>query len=183
VLEPKPVRRPRPTIYAGGESETAKDLIARDADAYVMHGDPPERIRDKIADLKARRERWAPEAPPLKFGVAGFVVCRDTDAEALRERERITDVHASARGYANYAQWVAGTRLEQRVSLEDYSVSNRGLRSGLVGTPEHIAERLAEFERAGADLVLLQFSPQAEEMERFGQEVVPLLGRRAEAVA
>ena len=69
------------------------------------------------------------------------------------------------------------------MSLEDYSVSNRGLRSGLVGTPEHIAERLGEFERAGADLVLLQFSPQAEEMERFGQEVVPLLGRRAEAVA
>jgi dimethylsulfone monooxygenase len=183
VLEPKPLRRPRPTIYAGGESETAKDLIARDADAYVMHGDPPERIRDKIADMKARRERWAPDAGPLQFGVAGFVVCRETEAEARCELERITDVHASARGYANYTQWVAGTRLEQRVSLEDYSVSNRGLRSGLVGTPEHIAERLGEFERAGADLMLLQFSPQAEEMERFGQEVVPLLGRRAEAVA
>ncbi len=28
VLEPKPVSRPRPTIYAGGESEAAKDLIA-----------------------------------------------------------------------------------------------------------------------------------------------------------
>src|SRR5882724_5633809 len=28
VLAPKPVRQPRPTIYAGGESETAKNLIA-----------------------------------------------------------------------------------------------------------------------------------------------------------
>src|SRR3954470_1626411 len=42
VLEPKPVRRPRPTLYAGGESETAKNLIATRCDAYVMHGDPPE---------------------------------------------------------------------------------------------------------------------------------------------
>ena len=43
VAEPKPVRRPRPPIYAGGESEAAKTLIAQTCDAYVMHGDPPER--------------------------------------------------------------------------------------------------------------------------------------------
>jgi FMNH2-dependent dimethyl sulfone monooxygenase len=61
------------------------------------------------------------------------------------------------------------------VSLEDYSVSNRGLRAGLVGTPEQIAEQLLAFEAAGADLVLLQFSPQLEEMERFAAEVIPLL--------
>src|SRR3989440_11096620 len=44
ILEPKPVSRPRPTLYAGGESEAAKQLIARTCDAYLMHGDPPERI-------------------------------------------------------------------------------------------------------------------------------------------
>jgi FMNH2-dependent dimethyl sulfone monooxygenase len=81
-------------------------------------------------------------------------------------------VHQSAAGYANYQQWLAGTQLEQRVSLEDYSVSNRGLRSGLVGTPEQVAERLSEFEAAGVDLVLLQFSPQLEEMERFASSVI-----------
>jgi len=175
VLEPKPLRRPRPTIYAGGESEAAKNLIARDADAYVMHGDSPERIRAKIADLAARRERLAPGEPPLGFGVAGFVVCRDRESEAERELARITDVRASARGYSNYEQWLAGTQLDQRVSLEDYSVSNRGLRSGLIGTAERIAARLAEFEEAGVDLMLLQFSPQAEEMERFGAQVIPKL--------
>jgi len=58
------------------------------------------------------------------------------------------------------------------VSLEDYSVSNRGLRSGLVGTPEQVRERVAEFEAAGVDLLLLQFSPQLEEMERFAAQVI-----------
>jgi len=58
------------------------------------------------------------------------------------------------------------------VSLEDYSVSNRGLRSGLVGTPEQVRERIAEFEDAGVDLLLLQFSPQYEEMERFAAQVI-----------
>jgi FMNH2-dependent dimethyl sulfone monooxygenase len=170
VLEPKPVSQPRPTLYAGGESPAAKELIAEKCDAYLMHGDPPERIREKVADLRERRARHS--LPPLKFGVAGYAIVRETEREAQDELRRITDVQQSAAGYANYQQWLAGTQLEQRVSLEDYSVSNRGLRSGLVGTAEQVAERVAQFEAAGADLLLLQFSPQLEEMERFSEAVI-----------
>jgi dimethylsulfone monooxygenase len=170
VLEPKPVSQPRPTLYAGGESPAAKDLIAEKCDAYLMHGDPPERIREKIADLRERRARH--NLPPLKFGLAGYAIVRETEREAQAELRRITDVQQSAAGYANYQQWLSGTQLEQRVSLEDYSVSNRGLRSGLVGTAEQVAERVAQFEAAGADLLLLQFSPQLEEMKRFSEAVI-----------
>ena len=170
LLQPKPVSRPRPVIYAGGESEAAKQLIAEKCDAYVMHGDSPEKIQARIADLSQRRERL--NLPPMQYGVAGYAIVRDTESEAQEELWRITDVKQSAAGYANYQQWLANTQLEQRVSLEDYSVSNRGLRSGLVGTPEQVAERVAEFERAGANLLLLQFSPQLEEMERFATSVM-----------
>jgi FMNH2-dependent dimethyl sulfone monooxygenase len=170
VLQPKPVGRPRPTIYAGGESEAAKELIAQKCDAYVMHGDPPERIAGKIADMTARREKK--NLPCMQYGVAAYAIVRETEAEALAELRRITDVHQNAAGYQNYQQWLANTQLEQRVSLEDYSVSNRGLRSGLVGTPQQVADRIAEFEEVGVDLLLLQFSPQLEEMERFADFVI-----------
>ena len=170
VLEPKPVSKPRPTLYAGGESPAAKELIAEKCDAYLMHGDPPERVGEKIADLRARRAKH--NLPPLKFGVAGYAIVRETEREAQDEVRRITDVQQSAAGYANYQQWLSGTQLEQRVSLEDYSVSNRGLRSGLVGTAEQVAERVSQFEAAGVDLVLLQFSPQLEEMEHFSETVI-----------
>lgn len=170
VVQPKPIAKPRPTIYAGGESEAAKNLIASKCDAYVMHGDPPERIREKVKDLAQRREKFG--LGPMKYGVAGYAIVRDSEAEAQRELARITDVKQSAAGYGNYQQWLANTQLEQRVSLEDYSVSNRGLRSGLVGTPEQLRERVAEFEDAGVDLLLLQFSPQYEEMERFAAQVI-----------
>ncbi len=173
ALEPKPLRRPRPTIYAGGESPAAKALIAGECDAYLMHGDPPERIAAKIQDLRGRREALG--LPPMIYGVAGYVVCRATEGAVQREIARITDVRQSAAGYANYEQWIANTQLEQRVSLEDYSVSNRGLKAGLVGTPEQVAEQVRAFERAGVDLLLLQFSPQLEEMERFSEEVIPLV--------
>ena len=106
------------------------------------------------------------------FGVAAYSVVRDTEKEAQRELARITDVKQSAAGYDNYQQWLAGTKLYQYVSLEDYSVSNRGLRSGLVGTPDQIAERVAEFEAVGVDLLLLQCSPQFEEMERFAEHII-----------
>ncbi|MCU1309613.1 MAG: class flavin-dependent oxidoreductase [Candidatus Angelobacter sp.] len=170
LLQPKPVSHPHPTIYAGGESNAAKELISSQCDAYVMHGDPPDVIRKKIADLSERRAKHG--LPPMTFGMAGFVVLRDSHEDAEREVQRITDVNQSAAGYNNYQQWLSGTQLEKQVSLEDYSVSNRGLRSGLVGTPEQVAERIAEFEEAGVDLLLLQFSPQLEEMERFGEQVI-----------
>ncbi len=170
VLQPKPVQRPRPTIYAGGESEAAKNLIAQKCDAYVMHGDPPERVAAKIADLSERRERF--NLPPMQFGVAGYAIVRESEAAAKRELERITDVKQNAAGFANYQQWLSGTQLEQRMSIEEYSVSNRGLRAGLVGTPAQVQDRIAEFERAGVNLLLLQFSPQLEEMERFGELVI-----------
>ncbi len=170
VLSPKPVRKPRPTLYAGGESETAKNLIATKCDAYLMHGDAPEAVGAKIADMRERRERAGLE--PMVFGVSGYAVVRDSEAEALKEVERITDVQGSARGYANYQQWVTGSKLQTEISLKDYSVSNRGLRSGFVGTASQVKERLGEFEGVGVDLVLLQSSPQREEMERFGAEVI-----------
>lgn len=170
VLQPKPLTQPRPVIYAGGESEAAKEMIARLCDAYVMHGDEPARVREKVADLSERRDRLG--LPPMKFGVAAYAVVRHSQEEAQREVARITNVKQSAAGYGNYQQWLAGTKLEQRVSLEDYSVSNRGLRSGLIGTSDHVAERIAAFEDAGIDLLLLQCSPQLEEMERFAEAII-----------
>ncbi len=178
VLEPKPVRRPRPPIYAGGESEAAKSLITAKCDAYVMHGDPPDRVAEKIRDMASRRAALG--RPPLVFGVAGYACVRDTAAEAVEEVRRITNVQSHAAGYANYQQWLAGTQLERSMAIEEYSVSNRGLRSGLVGTAESVREQIARFEAAGVDLLLLQFSPQREEMERFADEVIrPLASRPA----
>ena len=170
ILQPKPITKPRPTIYAGGESETAKNLIAKLCDAYVMHGDPPAKIGERIADMAARREKFG--LPPMIYGVAGYSIVRNTDAEAQAELARITDVKQSKAGYHNYQQWLSGTQLEQRVSLEDYSVSNRGLRSGFIGTPQRVIDRVAAFEKVGVSLLLLQCSPQFEEMERFAEACI-----------
>jgi FMNH2-dependent dimethyl sulfone monooxygenase len=168
VLEPKPTRLP--AVYMGGESPKAKEVIAQHADAYVMHGDTPEVIAAKVAELTTRRA--AAGGPALIFGVSGYVICRDTQAAAQAELERILDVRSSPEAYASYQDFVEGSQLESRVSLEEYSVSNRGLRSGLIGTPDQIIDRLHAYEQAGVGLMLLQFSPQREEMARFARDVI-----------
>ena len=69
--------------------------------------------------------------------------------------------------------------------MQEYSVSNRGLRAGLVGTPNEVKARVAEYEAVGLDLLLLQMSPQIEEMERFARDVIghPDAGVAPQAVA
>ena len=173
ILSPKPVRRP--PIYAGGESDAAKTMIARQCDAYVMHGDPVEAIAPKIADMAARRESFG--RAPMHYGMAAYAIVRDSESEAKRELDRILEVRDLPAGYDNFDEWLSGTQLEREIKLRDYSVSNRGLMPDLVGTPAQVQAKVAAYEAVGLDLLLLQMSPQAEEMDRFAAQVIAPMRR------
>jgi FMNH2-dependent dimethyl sulfone monooxygenase len=171
-LEPKPVNRPGPMLYAGGESEDAKRMISKYCDGYLMHGDPVENVRPKVEEMKRRRRELG--MGEMKYGIAGYVICRNSDAEVQKEIDRITDVKESA-GYFGFKDFTNQSQLERELSLRDYSVSNRGLRTGLTGTPEQVARRIIELREAGVEILLMQMSPMMEEMERFAEEVMPLV--------
>ncbi len=171
-LEPKPTRKPRPTLYAGGESEEAKQMISRYCDGYLMHGDPAENVRPKVEDMERRRRELG--LPSMTYGIAAYAICRSSEAEVQKEIDRITDVKDTA-GYFGFKDFTTQSKLERELSLRDYSVSNRGLRTGLTGTAEQIAERIMELRNAGVEILLMQMSPMREEMERFAEEVIPLV--------
>ncbi len=173
-LAPKPVQSPWPRLYAGGESPAAKELISRECDAYLMHGDDVETVRGKIADMRSRAAAFGKTGETMTYGMAAYVICRDTEDEARAELARITEVRDAA-GYASFGDFTQMSQLERELTLRDYSVSNRGLRPNLVGTPEQIAQRMREFAAAGVDLFLIQCSPMREELERIGLQVLPLL--------
>ncbi|MCS5736300.1 LLM class flavin-dependent oxidoreductase [Herbiconiux daphne] len=170
-LEPKP--EVQPLIYAGGESEAGRAAIAGFADAYLSHGGTVDELATKIADMQARRAALGRE-PFEHFGMAAYAIVRDTEEEAQAELERITDVQHGA-AYESYQDFVSKSQLDTVIDLKDYSVSNRGLRPGFVGTPAQVAARILEFEAVGVDTLLLQFSPALPELERFGQQVIPLV--------
>ncbi|WP_344818311.1 LLM class flavin-dependent oxidoreductase [Microbacterium soli] len=172
-LEPKPQRIPR--IYAGGESEAGRTAITGFADAYLTHGGTVEEVGEKIADMR-RRAAEAGRAPFEAFGMAAYAIVRDSEEEALAEVERITDVRTGA-AYGSYQDFVSKSKLDVQVDLKEYSVSNRGLRPNLVGTPDQVAERILRFSEVGVETLLLQFSPHLPELQRFAEEVIPRVRR------
>jgi FMNH2-dependent dimethyl sulfone monooxygenase len=172
ILSPKPATPP--VIFAGGESDTGREAIASFADAYVLHGGTVDEAREKVTDLNERRLRLV-DAPFREFGMAAYVIVRDTEAEAQRELERITTVDPASPGYASFEEFRANSRLDVELSKREYSVGTRGLRPNLVGTPEQVAERILQYEAAGITLLLIQSSPLHEELERIATDVFPLV--------
>ena len=174
VLSPKPVQPGGVPIWAGGESEEGREMIARECDGYLMHGDSPQAIGSLIDDVRRRRDRLG--LPPMKFGMASYVIARPTEREAREELARVIDVQANRKSYETYQAFVTGSKLRTNISLEDYSVSNRGLRPGFVGTPTQIAEKIDTYARLGVELTLAQCSPMHEDVDYIGRELLPLLG-------
>ena len=168
---------PRPSTPAARANRPRTSSPQR-CDAYVMHGDPPARIREKIADMRERRERLG--LPPMQFGDG-----RRTPSCVTRSARRGPNwpgsrtCKSSGRRVCQLPAVARRARSSNSsMTIEEYSVSNRGLRPGLVGTAAHgVRERVAEFEDAGVDLLLLQCSPQAEEMERFAAQVIRADGK------
>ena len=174
IMEPKPVQDSIP-VYAGGGSEEGRTMIANHCDHYLMHGGTPDKIAGDIEDMRRRRAEAGFDPDAMRFGMAAYVICRDTEDEAQAELDRITTIDYEAEGYESYDDFVDNSELDSEVDLKDYSVSNRGLRPDLVGTPDQITERLQEYADVGLDLVLLQCSPMLEEVRRIGRDVLPRL--------
>lgn len=171
ILAPKP--RVAPPVYAGGESESGREAIAGFADSYVTHGGTVDELREKVTDVNARRRRLQGD-DFAEVGMAAYVIIRDTEAEAQRELERITTVDPGSPGYASFEEFRANSNLDVELSKREYSVGTRGLRPGLVGTAEQVADRIREFEAAGVNLLLIQSSPLVEELERIATDLFPL---------
>ncbi|HVW46381.1 MAG TPA: LLM class flavin-dependent oxidoreductase [Solirubrobacterales bacterium] len=179
-LKPADSFRERPTIYVGGESEPARDLVAGQADVWFINGRPAEIVKGLIEDVAARPRTGA----PVRFGLAAFVIARETDEEAEaalayawelagRDTEALEHVYGNADPQAV---------MFQTFKEHPHIGTNGGTAAGLVGSYETVARRIREFNEIGIELLMLQFQPFEAEMTRFAEHVLPLV-RAAEPVA
>ena len=167
-IAPRSVQQPHIPIYIGGESEQGRALGARAADIFVMNGRPPEQFPELVTNMKERAQK---HGRTIRFGMGGFVICRETETAANDEFQRLLALrHMQIKGADKQV-------VMHQVQPHDQEKvgTNGGTMAGLVGTPEMIAERLRHFESLGIETFLLQFHPTLEELQRFGAEVMPLL--------
>ncbi|MGF6775252.1 LLM class flavin-dependent oxidoreductase [Paraburkholderia sp. GAS334] len=173
LLRPADPFRNRPRIYVGGESAPARDLVADKGDVWFINGQPLEDVEKLIADVAARPRPVGHS--PLRFGLSGFVIARESDAEAEQHLAHLFSLAAQD----------TPLRQQQKANIDPKAVmfqtfaqtprvgSNGGTAAGLVGSYETVARRIAAFHRAGIELFMLQFQPFETDMRIFAEEVIP----------
>ena len=132
---PAPVQQPRPRLVLGGSAgPRAARLAALNADEYNVVYASPETAAERWSALRAACEAEGRDPATLTFSVmTSFVV--GADEREVRDR-------AAQLG-----------ELEGK-SAEELLEARRD--HWLIGTPEQIAERLGDYERAGVERVALQ---------------------------
>ena len=179
TLSPKPLQKPHIEIFQGGSSRAARDMASRVSDWYFTNGNTPEELKKQIDDI---REKAKANNHQVKIGVNAFVIARDTEEEAqavLQEIVAKANVQA-VRSFSDATREAGAATAEgegnwAKSTFEDLVQYNDGFRTNLIGTPQQIAERIIELKKVGVDLILSGFLHFIEEVEYFGQKVLPLV--------
>jgi FMNH2-dependent dimethyl sulfone monooxygenase len=189
-LEPRPISKPHPEIFQGGNSKAARRMAGRYSDWYFMNGNSVEKIKEQIDEVSAIARQAGRR---VKFGLNGFVIQRDTEAEALQQLEAIV-ASADPEVVRAFGEQVkqAGASTHDKIGMwadSDHAnlvQPNDGFKTRLMGPPELIADRIRQYHEVGVDLILTAFLHYEDELPRFGQTVIPLVkklpSRRAAAL-
>lgn len=177
-LRPADPYRKRPAIYVGGESIQAQTLAADSADLFFFNGQPLENIERLI---RSASELPRGEAPPLRFGMAAYVIARPSDDEAADALAYAWELAARDTPQHEQVYRNADPKSTMWQTLERFPHigSNGGTAAGLVGSYETVARRISEFNRLGIETFMVQFQPFEPDMRTFAEEVIPRVRRLA----
>lgn len=192
ALHPKPVQA-RPPIYIGGASATGIEVAAESADVYMMWGETQAHTRSRIDAVKAAADS---RGRKLSYSVSFQVFLGATEEEAwANAREAISKADPDAvrrKAEANAQGDSVGLKrlhaVMEEAKANDYVIGPNlwagltqvlsGNSISLVGTPDQVADRIAEYVDQGFDKVLLRGFPHLETIEAIGREVIPRVRQR-----
>jgi FMNH2-dependent dimethyl sulfone monooxygenase len=156
TLKPKPLNtadRPNPELFQGGNSTAARRNGGYYADWYFSNGKNFDGVTEQLVDVRNHARDASRE---VKFGLNGFIIARDTEAEARDTLREIADKanRAAVEGFRAAVQQAGNSTSDRRgrwadSTFEDLVQYNDGFRTQLIGTPEQIAERIAAYRKRG----------------------------------
>jgi alkanesulfonate monooxygenase SsuD/methylene tetrahydromethanopterin reductase-like flavin-dependent oxidoreductase (luciferase family) len=146
-----------------------------------MNGNTLEGFQEQIADVRARAKKLGRE-DDIKFAVNGFCIVKETEEEAIRLLQEIQGkADKDAVGAFRDAVQQAGASTGNKKGMwadskfEDLVQYNDGFKTKLIGTKEQIADRILLLKSLGIDIVLLAFLHYEEDIENFGEQILPLV--------
>ncbi len=191
----KPVQTPHLPIFFGGSSEIAIQVAGRHADVYALWGETLEQTRDTIARVRAAVAEAGRDPHAIRFSLSLRPVLADTEDAAWDRARSILDTIRKLRG-DNFGKGSAKPQSEgSRRLLEAASagpVRDKRLwtavaaavgaganTTGLVGTPEQVAESLLDYHALGIDTFLIRgFDPVPDAVD-YGRRLLPLVRNAA----
>lgn len=197
-LHPRPVQRPSPPFFIAGASPPGKRLAAEEADVYMMWGETLENTALRIAEVRALADAAGRR---LRYSISFQVVLGESEAAAWQRAwdmlSRVDPVAAAAQALAYRTVDSAGqlrlARLMEDSRQSGYQLAPNlwagltqvlsGNSIALVGTPDQVADRIAEYVTQGFERVLLRGFPHLEMIEQIGREVLPRVRARVQETA
>lgn len=179
TLKPKPLQKPYIEVFQGGSSRAARDMASRVSDWYFTNGNTVEEIQKQVEDIRTKAKAYNHH---VKIGVNAFIIARDTEEEAKAVLQEIIDKAntEAVNAFGDATREAGAASPEQqgnwaKSSFEDLVQYNDGFKTNLIGTPQQIAERIVALKDVGVDLILSGFLHFIEEVEYFGEKVLPLV--------
>ncbi|MEV6119080.1 MULTISPECIES: LLM class flavin-dependent oxidoreductase [unclassified Streptomyces] len=170
--DPKPIQQPYPVLVNAGNSPAGLEFCARECDFnFIAFADPAE------AGETAARVRSIAHAQNRDLGILSYgnIICRDTE----KETKALLD-HILEKGDWEVAKAVSGGLGSESGSFDKVKALQERFILGyggypLIGTPEQIVEQLVELSRVGIDGMMVGFLDYVEELEYFGERILPLM--------
>jgi alkanesulfonate monooxygenase len=176
-------------VFFGGSSEEAIDVAGRHADVYALWGETQAQVREIVSRVRASAARYGRKVGfslSLRPIVAGSEEAAWKRADEVVERVRSLRESAGQETQAHTPPNQGSQRLLQ-TAAQGYRVDKRlwtglaavggaqGNSTGLVGTPEQVAEALLDYYDLGIDHFLIRgFEPLADAVT-YGRDLLPLV--------
>ncbi len=188
----KPVSGAHLPIYFGGSSEAAIPVAGKHADIYALWGETQAQVNETISRVRAAAAKWG-RSP--RFSLSLRPVIADTEEGAWKRAREIEDRTREIREQAGLetsghvppnagsqrllAAAAQGTRLDKRLWTGVAAITGAsGNSTGLVGTPEQVADAMLDYHDLGVSTFLIRGFDPLEDAIAYGRDLIPLVRER-----
>lgn len=184
--EVKPAQQPHVPIYFGGASDAAIAVAGKHADVYALWGESLDQVRELTTRVRAEAAR---HGRTVNFSVSFRPVLADTEARAWQRADDILARTRALRVQAGYSRGgpqqsegarrllaaaEQGDRVDQRLwTAIARETGGRSNSTGLVGTPEQVADALLAYYELGVTTFLIRGFDPLEDAVDYGRELIP----------
>jgi alkanesulfonate monooxygenase len=184
--EVKPAQKPHVPIYFGGASAAALEVAGKHADVYALWGESLDQVRELTVRVRAEAAKHGRQ---VRFSVSFRPVLAETEEKAwaraddILERTRALRVQQGfSRGGPQQSEGAQrllaaadkGDRVDQRLwTAIARETGGRSNSTGLVGTPEQVADALLAYYDLGVTTFLIRGFDPLEDAVDYGRELIP----------